>query len=184
MILGIDPGWKCGWAVVTPRTTRLVALGVFTSDPDRAIAKSTDRARRIAALGDQISDVARLHGCTAIAAEQMLVYGPTNAVVPQVLVWGMLTRLAAELGAELVEVVAKHWQHAVTPGTRKIAYAQVRARLLELAETQIIRVPAALRSHALDAVGVGVYAALRLPRSTIVDPPRHEAAEHRNEVTP
>lgn len=164
MILAIDPGWKCGWAVVEPKTTRLIALGVFTSDPDKAIAKSTDRARRVAALGAELASVRDAHVCTAIAAESMLCYGAPNAVIPQVLVWGMLTRLAAEIGVGLVEVIAKDWQHAVTPGVKKIDYDKVKRALAVLAGRRLELIPKDLRTHALDAVGIGAFAALRSPK--------------------
>jgi len=168
-ILAIDPGLaNCGWAVVRPGSARLVDLGLWTSAPAPGIAVVLDRARRIAALTVVLRAVVRAHACRAIAAEEMLCHGTTNAVVPQALVWGALIGIAVGLGIALYGVEAKLWQHAMAPAhegavdyervSRELAGAvpaELRARL-EL-------VPPSKRTHVYDAIGVGTYAALDRP---------------------
>lgn len=162
MILAVDPGIaSCGWAVVRPKTGRVIDLGVWTSAPGAAV-KSTDRARRITRLADKLADVIEEHDCDAIAAEQMLFHGKINAVVSQLLPWGALLGLAAALDLDVVEVPAKKWQLAMLG--RSVPYDELadhlRAFVANQAEVRLLAIPRGERTHAFDAVGVGLYAAL------------------------
>lgn len=162
MILAVDPGIaSCGWAVVRPRTGRVLDFGVWTSSPGVA-EKSTDRARRITNLADLLVDLAEDHDCTTIAAEQMLFHGKINAVVSQLLPWGALIGIAASLDMVLLEVPAKTWQAALLG--RKVPYDELadhlKAFAVHQAEIKLLAIAKSERTHALDAIGVGLYAAL------------------------
>ncbi|HVK89495.1 MAG TPA: crossover junction endodeoxyribonuclease RuvC [Kofleriaceae bacterium] len=161
MILAIDPGLAaCGWAVVDPATALVAELGVLTTEPDKAIAKSTDRARRAHQLAAQLAELAAVHGCTVLAAEAMLLFGNVNAATAQVLCWGALLGVAHARGLSVVEVRAKDWQHDVV-GPGKVNYARVEKKLTKHVGPRIGAIAKNLRTHALDAVAIGLYAALR-----------------------
>lgn len=165
MILAVDPGIaSCGWAVVRPRTGRVVDLGVITSSPAKG-TKSTDRARRITRIAYELTGVVCAHDCDVIAAEQMLFHGTINAVVSQLLPWGALLGLAAALDMDVLEVPAKVWQAAVLG--RVVPYDELadslRTFVAAQAERKLVTIARSKRTHALDAVGVGLYAALSTP---------------------
>jgi Holliday junction resolvasome RuvABC endonuclease subunit len=167
VILAVDPGiGNVGWAIMS--RSRVVDLGVWTSTPDSALGKSTDRARRIHSLSLELRRLYRVHGCTIVAAEQALSFGRTSGLIGQALVWGALTMLAAEHGCDLVEVTAKQWQRAVLPDTKaKVDYEQLELKLeryvltMQGGEAMLMRIHPEQHTHALDAVGVGLFTALR-----------------------
>lgn len=162
MILAVDPGLaSCGWAVVEQTSARVIDFGVITTEPDKAIPKSTDRARRAATLARELDARAALHRCDVISAESMLLFGNVNAATSQVLCWGALIALAHVHGMGVVEVRAKDWQHAVMPGTKKVSYPKLERALTSFVGSRIERIEKQLRTHALDAVGIGIYTALR-----------------------
>jgi hypothetical protein len=168
MILAIDPGMTCGWAVVRPRTGRVIDVGLLESELDSAIARSTDRSRRVAAQGRELVAVIERHACTAIAAEQMLCHGATNAVVPQVLCWGDLIGIAVARGLALYEVVAKDWQHAIAPSTEgavdyELVTRHIAALVVDQVGEQLAVISPSKRTHVYDAIGVGLYTALARP---------------------
>jgi hypothetical protein len=167
VILAVDPGLTCGWAVVRPRTGRVVDVGLLEPPIDHGPARSTDRARRVAAQGRELVAVIERHGCTAIAAEAMLCHGTTNAVVPQVLCWGDLIGIAVARGLALYEVVAKDWQHAILECEGKVDYDLVAKHIAAFVAHQVGEQLAAIapskRTHVYDAIGVGLYAALSRP---------------------
>lgn len=169
MILGVDPALAtCGWAVVDPTTCEVLDFGVLETKRDPAPDKSTDFARRASTIARALAYHVGSWGCSRIAAEQALFHGTTNAVVPQVLTWGALAALASVLDVELAEVPAKTWQRAVVPTEKKaIPYAAVERELAKLAGHRLLRLPKNLRTHALDAIGVGVFAARR-PATKVV----------------
>ncbi len=162
MILGVDSAIAtCGYAVVDPRTKVVVALGVVQTERDATIAKSTDRARRVRQVVAELGRIATEYAVTTIAAEAMLLFGNVAAATAQSLCWGALVALAELRGLELREVVARDWQHAVLPGSKKISYPKLEAALARFVGARLLAIPKTLQTHALDAVGVGVYAALR-----------------------
>lgn len=166
MILAVDGGIaNCGWSVVTPSTGRVLDLGVWLSEPTKGVEKSTDRARRIRDLSKSLLEVIRAYGCNAIAAEQMLFHGKINAVVSQLLPWGMLLGLAEVLDLYLYEVPAKQWQPAVLG--RKVPYEKLERELARFirgqAEAKLLAVTPSKRTHAVDSVGVGLFTVFGKP---------------------
>ncbi len=177
-ILAVDPGLRTfGWAVVTPRTGWVVELGLIYQENDDEIAESTGRALRVWEQARRIAVVARRHGCTKIAAEAMSFGGPPNArfamAISLGLSWGSLAALAVMLDADLCEVGPKVWQRAIDPHAKgKVDYPKVFAALGAFvtgpAATDLERITPSMRNHALDAVGVGVFAALRPDAMTVI----------------
>lgn len=166
MILSVDPGYAaCGWAIVRPKLGIVRACGVIETARNKAVDVPTDRARRVGAVARTLLHLAREHDCKVIAAEQMQGYGAASAVAANMLPWGVLIGIAAALGIELYEVSPKQWQHAVLPGcTGKINYAELAGVLKKFTTGQagsgLLDIETKLRTHALDAVGIGLYAAL------------------------
>lgn len=171
MILAVDPGLAtCGYAVVTPGTGRVLELGTLLSEPDPDVDDSTDRARRAWVQGHALGIVARRHGCSVVAAEAMSFGGPPKArfamAVSLGLSWGVLASLAVAIGAELLEVPPKKWQRAVDPNCgKKVDYKVVFAKLSDFISgdprAQLYAIAERHRNHAIDAVAIGLYAALR-----------------------
>jgi Holliday junction resolvasome RuvABC endonuclease subunit len=172
VILGVDPGYaSCGWAVITPRTGLPVAIGVIETVQDKRVGsgleRSTDRARRVSHVGRELVAIAKQYGCTQIAAEQALGHGAAAAVAANLLPWGVLVGIAVSLGLEVCEVPAKLWQHAVLPGLGKgkVDYDELAKHLLWFAHKHCPEALAAIakpkRTHAIDGMGVGMFAALR-----------------------
>ncbi len=83
--------------------------------------------------------------------------------------WGVIAGLAVGTGAELLEIPPKRWQHAVAPDAAKIDYEVVFKKLSEFvagaAADQLAVIKPRHRNHALDACGIGVFAAL-MPDAT------------------
>lgn len=179
MILALDPGLAtCGWAIVTPLTGQVLALGVLLSEPDRQLDDSTDRARRIAVQAEAIRTCALAQGCTSIAAEAMSFGGSPKArfsmAISLGLSWGAIAGVATALALELREVPPKVWQHAVAgvdaTSKTKVDYEVVFAKLARFvrgeARRDLARIAKRHRNHALDAAGVGVFTALRPSQAT------------------
>lgn len=187
MILAVDPGSRtCGWAIVAPRTARVAALGTIVLEPDDRLRKTLDRKARAERQADTFRELATAHRITAIAAEAPSLGGPPAARLAMAIAlygsWGLLTMLGRERGVPVIEVPPKTWQHAIQPagaselnvGTarargRSVDYDQLFAELdrfvgeqasQALADLAAIKV--SMRNHALDAVGVGVYASIQL----------------------
>jgi Holliday junction resolvasome RuvABC endonuclease subunit len=168
VILAIDPGLgTLGYAVVRPRTARVLELGTLTSSPAEGVIESTDRARRAVRQAGTLLEIARRHSCTMIAAEAMSFGGPPKArhamAIALCLSWGAIAGLATSLNVDLLEIPPKMWQHAIIPGVAKINYDTVFSALSAFVSNQTMAlnaIPMSERNHALDAVGVGVFAAL------------------------
>lgn len=170
-ILAVDPGLRtCGWSVVAPRTGRVIALGMLYQPNDEDLDDSTCRARRAHQQARTLYGVAIKHGCRVLAAEAMSFGGPPSArftmAVSLGLSWGVLMGLAATLGLEVLEVPPKQWQHAVDPECGKaIDYERIFNLLSDFitgpAASDLHAIKPAHRNHALDSVGVGVFASLR-----------------------
>lgn len=185
MIAAIDPGiGHCGWALVEPGTGRVDRCGVILTQFTDATA-AVDRARRLRGIiHELLLTWGRWAVVSSIAAEAPLSFGPIQAVAPQIALWGALIGLEARWGRRipLYEVSAKTWQHAVMPespspvtpsATRKsgrprrprrgkINYKLLEAKLAAyMGRAALAHIAPADRTHALDAVGVGVLVALR-----------------------
>lgn len=183
MILALDPGTRdLGWAVVAPHTGRVAELGAVHQEPDAKLAKSTDRATRVHAHGLLWRELLGRHRITAIAAEAAS-FNPRRFTMAVGLCMsiGALTGAAAVLGMALYELPPKLWQHAVLgrkQGDRSaVDYAQVERLLAGFmgragrAASQLAAIPAGRRNHALDAVGIGVFAAMRPDEATRIGGP-------------
>ena len=87
----------------------------------------------------------------------------------------MLAALAVSLGAALLEVTPKQWQHAIDPeADGAIDYAAIERRLTTFVHGQVAEQLAAIkrgdRNHAIDAVAIGLFAALRRTEATVIAP--------------
>ena len=178
MILALDPGTaSLGWAIVAPRTGHVLELGVVALKPDPDLAKSTDRAARVHVQGVLYRELRRRHQITAIAAEAAT-FNPRRFTMAVGLCMsiGAHVGFAAAVGVALYELPPKLWQHAVlgrAPGDRsKVDYDEVERRLIEFigrdgrVAEQLAATPKGKRNHARDAVGVGVFTALRPEQAT------------------
>jgi hypothetical protein len=173
-ILAADIGLcDLGWAVVTPRTGRVVALGQLHQEPIVGVDKATCRGIRSRRSAELLIAAAREYHVTAIAAEAMLTFaGRFTMAISVGLSFEAITAIAAALGLPLLAVPPKRWQRPVVgrePGDRRaVDYAEVERRLSEYvvggggrAAEQLEALKPGRRNHALDAVGVGVFAAMR-----------------------
>lgn len=171
MILAIDGGNRTlGWAVVEPRTGRVLELGDLFQEPIAGLDDTTCRATRARNQARLFVAITKRHAITAIAAEACSLGGAPKARLAMAiginLCWGELVMLAEVLEVPLYEVPPKIWQRAIVPESAKsIDYGEVERRLTDFitgaAFNQLFAIPKARRNHALDAVGVGVYAAMR-----------------------
>lgn len=163
-IMGVDCAMAtCGWAIVerSPKL-RLVELGVITTDPS-PIERSTDRSRRIATVSREIEKLQLRHNAIMIAAEQPLGFGSVHAILPQALCFGALVMLAVSHDIDLAEVRAKEWQPAVIgkAEAEKVNYKHVARELGVFIGEPLTTIKPELRTHAIDAVGIALFAALR-----------------------
>lgn len=179
MILAVDPGLAtCGWAVVAPSTGEVVDLGVVISPSDPDADDTVDRARREAKQCAALLEVARRHRVTRIVAESVSLGGPPRARLPMALSlslsWGGLCMLAIALGAELLEVKPKVWQHQCAPGLKRIDYDKLFAAIAAVLRcnpdlTKLLRsIAESDRNHALDACGIGFVGALMPQLATVI----------------
>lgn len=180
MILAVDPGIAtCGWAVVVPNSGEIVELGVVICPHDPDVDDTTDRARRLAEQSDALRRLSHRHRVTTIAAEAVSLGGPPKARLAMgmclCLSWGGLVALALELGAALLEIRPKQWQHAIQPGAKRVDYDKLFASLVayilrapghEHVAEQLRAIHEDDRNHALDACGIGMFCALRPHEAT------------------
>lgn len=167
MILAIDPGVATfGWAVVHPTSCKVHALGALIQEHDPDLADTTSLARRTHVQAREVIALVNDHHVTTIAAEAPTFSGPGRIRMAQSLSlsWGSMIAIAAMTACELVEIPAKSWERAVMGTGTKVDYVQVFAALAEFIEgepcDQLVAIPKRHRTHAVDAVGIGVYAAL------------------------
>lgn len=175
MILSVDPGLAtCGWAVVEECNGKLVDLGVITQAADAKGGKNADRLARLQVQSAELLEVAEHFGARVIVAES-LSFNPKafgNMIASVCLSWGALVGLAQALDVHIVAIPPKRWQNSVLGYTaKKIDYDVVFALLSSYVLTtagealhgKLARIAKGQRNHALDAVGVGVHAAMREP---------------------
>lgn len=173
MILAVDPGLATfGWAVVA-RTGAVRACGVLVSKPDPKRTKAADRVRRASDQAALVQRLASTYLARAIVAETMS-FAPRSSASAKIgigMSWGGLIGVAAARGVPLLDVPPKTWQRAIVPAApgesdrAAIDYDQVFTALAAYVDpnaTGLAAVPKGQRNHALDACGVGVYAALLL----------------------
>lgn len=168
MILALDPGLAtCGWAIVRPRTGRVVDLGVITSKPDEDLGKHADRVKRARDQARILFAAIEQHDVTMIAAEELSIKGRTgfNMIAAVHLSWGVITALSLGVRHGFCAIPPKTWQRAILPGTGAIDYDEVFRRLHAFTVDQtdkLVSIAPSRRNHALDAIGVGIFAALRV----------------------
>jgi len=173
MILAVDPGLAtCGWSVLDDRG-RVQDLGAILTERDATIDESTDRARRVDQQAQKLGEVARRHNVRMIGCEAMSFGGPPAArfhmAISVGLSWGVVAGVARTLGLALYSVAPKLWQRAAQPGAgKRVNYDKLEKALDAYVAGQGPRAIASLaviaksnRNHALDAVGIGVFVALR-----------------------
>jgi Holliday junction resolvasome RuvABC endonuclease subunit len=168
MILGLDGGLgMLGYAVVRPRTGHVVELGTLTSKPAEGVDEHTDRMRRGARIGASLRGIAVRHNVTQFALETPSLGGPPKARLSMgialYLFAGVVLGLAVSLNVDVVAVTPKQWQHAITGEDGKVDYDVLFARLHTYVAAQsetLLAIPPSQRNHALDAVGVGLFASL------------------------
>lgn len=164
IVLGVDSAMAtCGWAIVRRKPFALIDFDVITTDRNAAINAITDRSRRIAIVASKLTAICDEHAVTFIAAEQPLGFGTVHAVLPQAMCFAALLAIAVQRDVDMAECAAKDWQHAVMPerAGKAIDYAALKAELATFAGPRLARVPAALQTHALDAIGVATFAAMQ-----------------------
>lgn len=171
MILAVDPGLRTwGWAIVVPRIGRVVACDARLQLIDSGATTHADRQRRAALQADVLATLISRHSVTSIAAEEMS-FAPRGSAASKIgigLSWGVLVGLAASSGLPLRAIPPKTWQRAIVPAgpgekrTAAIDYNAVYTALADYVDCDLLlaSVPKSQRNHALDACGVGVYAAL------------------------
>lgn len=172
MILAFDGGLAtCGYAAVRPRTGVVVELGALTNKPAPGVDVHVDRMRRMSRLGATLRGVAVRVGATQLALETPSLGGPPKARLAMAIALysfaGMVVMLGLSLGIDVVHVEPQQWQPAVAPGAvgdnGKVDYEELFAALHQYVAGQsetLLAIPLKQRNHALDAVGVGLFAAL------------------------
>lgn len=168
MILAIDPGLAtCGWALVAAHTGRVHDLGVLITKSNSKLGKGIDRVARLEWQTQKLYDLVNGDwGVRSIAAEAMsFPRGRTAAIVSLCLSWGAIVGLAMSRSLPIRQIQPKRWRSAVVPGSvGETGYDAVFAALSEFVDEQaaesLAKIKPGDRTHALDAVGVGVYAAL------------------------
>lgn len=167
MILAVDPGLaNFGWALVSPSDARVRELGVLRSGRNAGAARSDDRRERAHAIAVALLEHA---GIDTVIGESMSFPRGIDGIASMALSWGVLCGVAAARGAQIREVPPKTWQRAVLPGSgKRVDYAQIEAALdahvrrhgAPAAIAQLDALPRSCRTHALDAAGVGIWAAV------------------------
>lgn len=177
MILAIDPGMATfGFAVVTPSTGVVVDCGALVQPPKKRAA-STLTGQRIECVERQAELVCALitrYGVSRIAAEEQshAPKGTAHSKIGLGMSWGSLIGIAVARSIELARVPPKTWQRGVVgledgeDPRAAIEYERVRIALRgyldSVARTVVASLTKADETHVLDAIGIGVYAALRL----------------------
>jgi Holliday junction resolvasome RuvABC endonuclease subunit len=179
VILAIDGGLATfGYAIVVPGNGTVLACGVLIQKPRaKELGVLVDRKRRASNQADLLARILREYRIGTIAVEEMS-FAPrssANAKIGIGLSWGLVLGAAHARGAAHVVIPPKTWQRAIVPADLgekdrdAIDYARVYAALAAYVDhraTGLDQIAKGQRNHALDAVGIGVYAALRLASST------------------
>lgn len=165
---------KCGWAIVG-RDGRPLDVGVIVleADTDANGGVQRDRIIRAHRQAAELVLLARANGVKRVAVETLSFnpQGRVAAVASLCLSVGVACGISAALDIPLIDVAPKTWQHAVLGVSGKVDYELVFAELDAYARAQgtahalasLARITKGNRNHALDAIGVGVYAEIRQP---------------------
>ncbi len=171
MILAIDPGLATlGYALVD-QNGAVHELGVLLSESNaKKLGKQADREARLKAQVRDLDSITRRWKpyLTGIVAEELSFNVKRHTqTVCLCLSWGGIVGLARKYDVEIRSIPPKTWQGAIAPTAIKgkaIDYEVVSDLLAkyvgEQCRTQLVAIKATAQNHALDAVGVGVYAAM------------------------
>ena len=161
MILGIDPGLATfGWARIAD-VAQVVDLGVLELP---AKGKRKDHAGRSHRQAGALVEL--LAGVDLVVAEALSFPKHHAGVASLCLSWGVLLGACSARSVPVMAVRPQQWQHAAAAqDASSIDYASLVARLEEHVEQHGARAAVAAlhciapskRTHALDAVGVGLY---------------------------
>lgn len=172
MLLAIDPGLATlGYALVD-QNGAVHELGVLLSESEaKKLGKQADRQVRLEAQARDLDDIMRRwqRYLTGIVAEELSFNVKRHTqVVSLCLSWGGIVGLARKYDVEIRSVPPKTWQRAVAPAAVKgkaidyeIVFELLSKYVGEQCRIQLVAIRPAAQNHALDAVGVGVFAAMR-----------------------
>jgi len=165
VILGIDPGLATfGWAKLSDRA-QVLELGVLLSPVK---GKTKDHAGRTHRQATTLIDL--LDGCSIVVAEALSFPRFHAGVASLALSWGVILGACTARGVPVVSVSPQKWQHAAAAQAGGSIQYDVLVKQLELhvrvhaaprAVAALDAIPVTKRSHALDAVGVALYGAVR-----------------------
>lgn len=154
-----------GWARMSfPGPPRLLAMGAKVLPPIKGEGLGQGLLRRLWLQGLGLP----LDGVSAVVAEELVFSAKgITATAAASMCWGMLVGLCLARNLPLYTVRPLAWQRAVLPGKGKVDQGALGARLAAFvgkspASLDLACVPHADRSHALDAVGIATYGAMRL----------------------
>lgn len=175
MILAIDPGLTTfGWAQISD-DGQVLELGVLEQQVEGA---RKDHARRVARQAAFV--IARARGARFVIAEAMSFPRGVAGVASICLSWGALVGACSAIGVPLKATRPQEWQRAAAGPSQAKGPIDYDALLLRLqrhvdkygtavARADLVRVLPSKRTHALDAVGVGLFGFIRRDHPT-VDP--------------
>jgi Holliday junction resolvasome RuvABC endonuclease subunit len=187
MIFAIDPGTATmGWSIIGKRG-EVHELGGMHEEKLKGEGWVVSLRRRAKIQSDLLLSVVPTD-LSCIAVEELVL--STKGVAGSAslsLCWGQATLLSAVRSVPLVEVAPVPWQRSIaTPSKRpkrgapdyehvvERLYAYVLACGSKKAKNQLRTMHKSVISHALDAVGVGVYTAYRI--NYLAHKPRSKAA--------
>jgi Holliday junction resolvasome RuvABC endonuclease subunit len=177
MFLAIDPGMATlGWAIVDDNGAVHDLGAVITKPNAKKLGKHRDRRERMADQARHLDDIARRwrdYGLTIVAEEMSFKRGKLTQIVATALCWGELIMLARMHGGTVRAIPPKTWQAAIlTPATAGAldyykVFHELHRYVGEQCSEKLSAIAKSHRNHALDAVGVGVFAAMT-PESAAV----------------
>lgn len=161
MILGIDPGLATfGWAHIA-NTGQVVGLGVLELP---ARGKRKDHAGRAQRQAGSLLEL--LAGVELVVAEALSFPKHHAGVASLCLSWGVLVGACSARSVPIMGVRPQQWQHAAAQSDAPAVEYEALLSRLELhverhgastAVAALHRIAPSKRTHALDAVGVGLY---------------------------
>lgn len=172
LVVGLDPGTASFGAVALMLPERMViAADVWTSErtdagrEKRAGAQADDHALRFHAMSAWLRGCLRGWEAQLVAAEAITGRGK-GAIEAAYTAWGATIGVTAScVEAPLMPVIQSVWKRHVTRSTGKVdddlLYAFLRGHQGDVVEAHLRqrRRPAGLLPHALDALGVALWAA-------------------------
>lgn len=178
MLLAIDPGLaSLGYAIVD-QNGAVHELGVMLSESNPKLGKHADRQLRLEEQATRLDNLMRRwqQYLTGIVAEELSFNVKRHTqVVSLCLSWGGIVGLARKYSVAIRSVPPKTWQRAVAPAAVKgkaidyeIVFELLSKYVGEQCRIQLVAIAPRHQNHSLDAVGVGVFAAMtpNVPRES------------------